>query len=67
MLLTAVLCFSCFHALLVTLKKGVLLTFERNSITADGSDGIIDIVLSLHGRVDMHHLKVHWDTAEPSA
>lgn len=66
MLLTAVLCFSRLHALLVTSEKRGLLTFESNSITADGSDGIIDIILSLYSRVDMDHLKVHWHTAEPT-
>lgn len=44
-----------------------LLTLEGNSITADGSYGIVNVILSLYRRVDMHHLKVHWHTAEPTA
>lgn len=48
-------------------KKRVLLTFEGNSITTDGSDGVIDIILGLQRRVDVHHFKVHRNTAEPTA
>lgn len=48
-------------------EKRILLTFEGNSITTDGSDGIIDIVLGLQRRVDVHHFKVHRHTAEPTA
>lgn len=44
---------------------GFYVTFEGNSITADGSDGIADVILSLQCRVDMYHLKVHRHTAEP--
>lgn len=43
-----------------------LLTLEGNSITANGSDGIVDIILSLCSRVYVNHLKIHWHTAEPT-
>lgn len=64
MLHTTVLSFSCSAC---DTEITVLRTFEGNSITTDGSDGIIDIILSLQRRVDVHHLKVHWNTAEPTA
>jgi len=41
------------------------LTFKGHSITADGSDGIIDVIFSGQGGVDVHHLKVHGHAAEP--
>lgn len=49
-----------------TEKHKGLLAFEGNSVTADGSDGIVDIILRLQSRVDMHHLKVHRHAAEPA-
>lgn len=42
------------------------LAFEGDSVAADGHDGIVHIVLSLQRRVDVHHLKVHRNTAEPA-
>lgn len=42
------------------------LTFEGYSITANGSDGVIDVIFSLQGRIDLYHLKVHGYTAEPT-
>lgn len=47
-------------------RKINLNTFEGNSVSADGSDGIIDVVLTLQCRVDMYHLKVDRNTAEPA-
>lgn len=47
------------------MKKRALLAFEGNSVAADGHDGVVHIVLSLQRRVDVHHLEVHWNTAEP--
>lgn len=47
-------------------QKNNLNTFEGNSVSADGSDGIIDVVLTLQCRVHMYHLKVNWNTAEPA-
>lgn len=62
-LLTAVYLLFLHSASKQTIKR--LLTFEGNSIATDGSNSIIDINLSLQGRVDMHHLKVNRNTAEP--
>lgn len=47
-------------------RKNSLSTFEGDPVSADGSDGVIDVVLTLQGRVDMYHLKVHGNTAEPA-
>lgn len=47
--------------------KGGLPTLEGNSVSADGSDGIFDVILALQCRVDMYHLKVDWNTTEPAA
>lgn len=46
--------------------KRALLTFEGDSIAADGHDGVVHIILILQRGVDVHHLKVHWNTAEPA-
>ncbi|KAF3860410.1 hypothetical protein F7725_000665 [Dissostichus mawsoni] len=42
---------------LVTQKQRGLLAFEGNTITANGHDGIVDIILRLISRVDMNHLE----------
>lgn len=47
-------------------RKNSLSTFEGDPVSADGSDGIIDVVLTLQGRVDVYYLKVHRNTAEPA-
>lgn len=47
-------------------RKNSLSTFEGDPVSADGSDGVIDVILTLQGRVDMYHLKVHRNTAEPA-
>lgn len=47
-------------------RKNSFSTFEGDSVSADGSDGIIDVILTLQGRVDMYHLKVDRNTAEPA-
>lgn len=52
--------------MLVTEKTMGLHTFKGNPISTDGGDGIIDIILGLERRVDLHYLKVHRNTAEPS-
>lgn len=47
------------------MEKRALLAFEGDSVAADGHDGVVHIVISLQRRVDVHHLKVHRNTAEP--
>lgn len=47
-------------------EKMALLAFEGHSVAADGHDGVVHIVVSLQRRVDVHHLKVHRNTAEPA-
>lgn len=42
------------------------LAFEGDSVAADGHDGVVHVVVSLQRGVDVHHLEVHWDTAEPA-
>lgn len=46
--------------------KTAPLAFEGDSVAADGHDGVVHVVVSLQRRVDVHHLEVHWDTAEPA-
>lgn len=46
--------------------KAAPLAFEGDSVAADGHDGVVHVILTLQRRVDVHHLKVHWDTAEPA-
>lgn len=46
--------------------KTILLTFQGDSIAADGHDGVVHVILILQRRVDVHHLKVHWNAAEPA-
>lgn len=46
--------------------KTAPLAFEGDSVAADGHDGVVHVVVSLQRGVDLHHLEVHWDTAEPA-
>lgn len=60
-------CFSCFHTLIEKKRRSCLLTLQGNSISPDGSDGIIHVIIGLQSGVDIHHLKINWHTGEPAA
>lgn len=65
---TVLVLYQCHHftGWISTHCKRVLLAFKSNTVAADGHDGIVHIVLILQSRVDVHHFKIHWNTAEPA-
>ena len=60
------LCVSQTEAVFSNNGAWFILTLKSHSITPDGSDGVIDIILSVKRGVHIHHLKVHRNAAKPS-
>lgn len=48
------------------LNNDEALTLKSNSVAAYSGDGVVDVVLVSKGRVDVDHLEVHGNAAEPA-